>query len=217
MEKIAVYTGIFGDYDPYVEPEFGEDIDVFFLTDSYPKRVPSRAKVVILPTVLKDLTRNARLYKVMSHASPVQDYRLVVWIDGAIDAVDVDLRALVEKYTSDNDIALFRHQTIDCVYIGGNAAVLAGKEDPLVMVNHLTKLRKAGYPAAAGLGETNILIRRHNDTVRRFNELWWDEISSGSKRDQVSFNYCVNLACAKLAYINGKRQDYGFYVREHKK
>lgn len=216
MEKIAVYTGIFGGYDPYVEPDFGDGVDLFLLTDVVPKITPNRAKVFVVQDALAG-TRTARLHKVMSHVGPVQDYRLTVWMDGSIDAIDVDLRGLVEKYLADNDVAVFRHQTIDCVYVGGRAAVLCKKEDPAVMEDHLRRLTQAGHPPNAGLGETGIMLRKHSEKVRSFNELWWQAIASGSKRDQVSFNYCVNLAGLKLAYIDGKRQDYGFYVREHRR
>jgi len=217
MEKIAVYTGIFGRYDPYVEPDFGDDVDLFLLTDFPLGRAPRRTKVITIPSFFQaqDTTRTARLHKVMSHIGPVKDYRLVVWLDGSVDAIDVDLRELVERYLSDSDVAVFRHQTIDCVYEGARAAVACGKEDPAVMGKELKILLGAGHPRAAGLGETGILLRRHSDVIRSFNELWWSKISAGSKRDQVYFNYCVGQAGVKLAYIDGKRQDYGFYVREH--
>jgi len=32
-----------------------------------------------------------------------------------------------------------------------------------------------------------LIIRRHNELVKRFNERWWAEITRWSPRDQVSF------------------------------
>ncbi len=62
MEKIAVYTGIFGGYDPYVEPDFGDGVDLFLLTDVVPKITPNRAKVFVVQDALAG-TRTARLHK----------------------------------------------------------------------------------------------------------------------------------------------------------
>lgn len=217
MKKIAVYTGIFGGYDPYVEPDLGDDIDLFLITDVAPERKPRRAEVFLFPPSLQsqDKTRMARLQKVMSHVGPVQDYETVIWLDGSVDAVNVDIHKIAERYLSTADVAVFRHQTIDCVYEGARAAVDCGKEDPAVMWRELKILLGAGYPRSAGLGETGILFRKHSEKIRNFNELWWSKILLGSKRDQVYFNYCVSLVGVQLAYIDGKRQDYGFYVREH--
>ena len=45
------------------------------------------------------------------------------------------------------------------------------------------------FPERFGLRSAGIIIRRNNDNVRKFNELWWDEISKGSHRDQLSQMY----------------------------
>jgi hypothetical protein len=34
-----------------------------------------------------------------------------------------------------------------------------------------------------------VLLRRHTEAIRAFNEAWWDEIQRGSRRDQLSFAY----------------------------
>jgi len=211
--KVAVYTAIFGGYDPYIEPELDDRCDLFVFTDRPLKT--TRAKVIQVTPNPNDLTRSARMYKIMSHAGPVQDYSHVLWIDGSIDLVGVDVPKLAERFLENHDVAAFQHQTIHCVYEGGRAAVLCGKEDPAVMKEHLGKLTGMSYPPNTGLTETGILFRRHNDAVRRFNEAWWLEVQTGSKRDQVSFDYCVDRMGVRLLKIPGKRQDYGLFVREH--
>lgn len=213
MIKVAVYTAIFGFYDPYVEPDLDDRCDLFVFTDRPMKT--KRAKVIQVSPNKNDLTRACRMHKIMSHVGPVQDYSHVLWVDGSVDLIGVDVSGMAEKLLENNDIAAFRHQTIDCVYDGGRAAVLCNKEDPHVMNRHLQRLTTLGFPPKTGLTETGVMFRRHNATVRVFNDMWWKEVQEGSKRDQVSFDYCVGKTMARLLRIPGKRQDYGFFVREH--
>ena len=148
-------------------------------------------------------------------AREVTGYDASLWIDGSVDVVGANIQQLVESHLEGHDLALFRHPTIDCVYEGGRFAVRCGKEDPAVMEKHLDRLRAEKFPARAGLGETGVLFRRGSAKVTEFNELWWTQIRDGSRRDQVSFNYCVARLGLRLSYINGRRQDQGFFVREH--
>jgi len=44
------------------------------------------------------------------------------------------------------------------------------------------------FPSHAGLWETGVLLRKHNDReLVLLNELWWDIVKLYSKRDQLSF------------------------------
>lgn len=52
------------------------------------------------------------------------------------------------------------------------------------------KYRSEGFPENAEMVQTGIEVRRHNDpNLIKFNELWFDEVRTKSKRDQLSFNY----------------------------
>jgi hypothetical protein len=42
-----------------------------------------------------------------------------------------------------------------------------------------------------GLSETGMLARRHTAAVRAMNQTWWNEIVSGSVRDQLSFDVAM--------------------------
>lgn len=52
-------------------------------------------------------------------------------------------------------------------------------------------LRSEGYPENIGLTENGLLVRAHDETNEKLSELWWDLYCKGSRRDQLSFNYCV--------------------------
>jgi hypothetical protein len=48
-----------------------------------------------------------------------------------------------------------------------------------------------GYPKGKGLSETSAVLRKNTAKIVSFNEAWWSEISRGSRRDQLSFDFLV--------------------------
>lgn len=53
-------------------------------------------------------------------------------------------------------------------------------------------MKKAGFPEHYGLGENNILYRRHNEpALVRVMEDWWYFLENYSRRDQLSFVYVL--------------------------
>jgi len=225
--KIAVYTALFGAHDHYDRPKPG-DYDVFLATDfpgGPPRWFHGRANgfvpAVIPPDVSwgsLDDTRRARFWKLNSHlpCNPVHRYEYSLWVDAAFTLDKVDVPGLVKKYLAEADIAVCRHFMFSCTYEGGQFAIDCGKDDPGVVSSQLEKYRGRGYPANAGLAETGILLRRHTPKVAEFNAYWWRELASGSKRDQVSFNYCADTSGVRVAYFDGFRGDeLGFLYRGH--
>jgi len=227
--KAAVYTAIFGDYDAYKEPPAG-DYDLFLITDRPELYSPAHAQVIQVPESFDhrpdcdswsslDSTRRARFWKICSHlpCNPVSAYEYSLWLDASFELPTLDVQAMIKKYLNGAEVALPRHPWIDCIYWGGERAIELSKEDPTVIRAHLTRYRDAGYPAHRGLGETRILLRRHTPTIARFNEFWWNELRTGSKRDQVSFNYCIDTLRVPVAYFEKPRgEEFGFIVKPHR-
>ena len=73
-----------------------------------------------------------------------------------------------------------------------------------------------GYPANAGLSECCVLLRRHTDAIKDFNEAWWEEIRRGSRRDQLSFDYVARRCGLKYRYFPGSvEQPNSLFRRDH--
>ncbi len=144
-------------------------------------------------TEFSDPNRNAKIHKVNPHVYfPEAEYSL--WVDGTIEVVDpMDL--LIERYLEDADIALFKHYERNCAYSEAMVCGAMGLDDQEVMSKQMARYyMQEQYPIDNGLAECTIILRRHTPKIQKLNEMWWAEIQKGSRRDQLSFNYC----CWKL-------------------
>lgn len=87
------------------------------------------------------------------------------------------------------DVATFRHFCRECVYDEAIEIIQERLDDPELVLEQMKMLRVEGYPSLMGLSDTSVLIRRHTDEVSDFCATWWDIVSGGSRRDQLSFDY----------------------------
>jgi hypothetical protein len=67
--------------------------------------------------------------------------------------------------------------------------------------------RYENYPTGAGLAECPVILRRHTKGTELFNEIWWNEIETHSRRDQLSFNYVAWKLRIRYAVFPGKLND----------
>lgn len=147
-----------------------------------------------------DPNRVAKKYKVLPHKYfPDAEYSL--WIDGTIRVIR-PIQELIDEYLKDHDIALFSHYMRDCIYDEAMTCGSLALDDPEIISKQIAKYYvRENYPAHNGLAECTIILRRHTPKIAKLNELWWDEISNGSRRDQLSFNFCcwkLNIAYKKM-------------------
>jgi len=192
---VTVYTAIFNNYDyPRVPLIVNEDVShVCFSDTPYDTDV---WEVRVVPRTLTSARRENRLYKAMSHQF-LPSTRYSIYIDGNIQ-LNADPLHLIAKYLVNWPIALFDHPWNDCLYDEGEACANSKVDDPDVIRRQLQRYEGEGYPHRSGLAAGTIIIRDHSEEVILFNTLWWEEISNGSKRDQVSLNYA--LWRASLSY-----------------
>jgi hypothetical protein len=135
-----------------------------------------------------DPCRTAKFAKVMSHI--VDGNWLSVWIDGSITLnPNVLCYEALADYLGDCDIAVMLHPERSCVYEEAAECIRTCRDDSKVITDQVIRYSHEGYPSNASLSETGVIIRRHSKDVIRFNSYWWDEITRGSRRDQLSFPY----------------------------
>jgi len=138
----------------------------------------------IEPLGQSDARRICRRYKVLSHHYfPGED---TIWVDGRV-SLNVSVSQLVAKY--DGDLCARPHPSRTCIYDEGEVVKKQNYENAQIVDKQLARFREDGYPENNGLNETGILLRRATEEVKEFEMEWWSLISTGSKRDQLSFNY----------------------------
>lgn len=148
-----------------------------------------------------DPVRNAKKHKILPHIYfPDAEYSL--WIDGSI-TLKVPLEELIHKFLQNTDIAMFPHPYRDCLYDEAMACITFGLDDPDVIDSQINRYNLEGYLPHRGLFEATVILRRHTNEIRAFNETWWDEIVWGSRRDQISLPYVLHKTATDVTIMEG--------------
>jgi hypothetical protein len=189
-----IYTAIIGDYD--VDRN---DIPIF------------RNKIFI------DDKRTAGQYKILSHQY-IND-KVSIWIDGNIYLHSfITEEFLINKYLKNCDIAVLKHPIRNCIYREAIACQQYQLDDEELIQRQMIKYRIDGYPSNNGLAALPIIIRKHTKKIIELNNLWWSEVCSGSRRDQLSFDYVCWKLKIKYGIIDGGFPDNKlFHYNPHRK
>lgn len=222
LEKnsIVVYTAINGGYDDLKEqPETAKSENVEYVAFTDTETDSKTWQYNPICCEFRELNRNAKIHKVMPHLFfPEKEYSL--WLDGSVTIeFPFSIEKLIEIYLSDCDLAVFNHPDRNCIYQEANACIARKLDDPEVIRRQIQRYTQEGYPANHGLCECSVLLRRHTPKIQQFNEMWWEEIKNGSKRDQISFNYIVEKSGIKIRHFPGdlRKTNYLFKREGHKK
>lgn len=164
-----------------------------------------------------DATRSARRIKLLPHIFLDEfggDFSF--WIDGNVDIVG-DAYALADEFGTETFVG-FKHPYRNCIYEEAIACIEQHKEDPKRILDQMKTYRDEGYPRNRGLTETNVLLRKHQDSqIVRLMESWWREVSTRSSRDQLSLFYCLwkaNMNINTFGDTNARGSSEVFRVRE---
>lgn len=209
---ITVISAISGGYDTIWEDQVFTCPYVMFSdqqSDKWSVRKPFQ--------LFSDPNRNAKIPKILSHKFS-GEYSL--WIDGNISILR-DPNQLINEYLDGYDICFFKHPVRNCVYKELEELILLGLDDTNVMNNQIQRYIDGGYPQNNGLHAGSVILRRHTPQVIEFNNLWWSEVTTGSRRDQLSLDYCLWKTGLKPRHFDGYHQPhYGvselFVSRSHK-
>lgn len=193
MKDIVVYTVIFRGYDELRPPlVINKDVDYICFTDVPLPNIHPWQQCLVTPK--RDAPRRyAKMYKILSHQLfPQKQYTL--YHDGNIRLKTDPVEAL-DRWLTSYDMAVCQHQHRNCIYDEAECCLEGGPSyEPERIKAQMRKYRAEGYPEHNGLGTTTVILRRHTDEIREFNEAWWDEMVNHSVRGQLSFNY----VCWKL-------------------
>jgi hypothetical protein len=116
------------------------------------------------------------------------DYDYSIYIDGNLELCNHPYRLIMDCLEG-FDIATFKHPSRCCAFQEAEAVIRKELDEKKIVRNQLRRYKREGFPVAYGLGECCLLVRRHNQAIWDFGEKWWEEITNGSWRDQLSFDY----------------------------
>jgi len=118
-DKIAVYTGIFGDYDNVYTPKrCPKNIDYYFISDECPNGINPfcwiDAKKIIPDNIKSPIKRN-RYIKMHPHRFFPQ-YKYSIYIDGNFEILE-DISSFI--HINNSGISVFMHPRRECIFYEG--------------------------------------------------------------------------------------------------
>lgn len=209
--KLVVYTALFGNYDDLIEPkEKFEGCDFICFTDQ--KHLTSDIWEIRLIEE-SDLPPNMmnRKYKILPHLF-LSEYEWSLYVDANI-AILGNSMDLANKYLSMYDMAVPKHFARDCVYDEAKECVILGKTKYEETKKQMNTYEKEGFPKNFGLGENNMLFRKHNsEKVLKLMNEWWEELNTQTKRDQLSLAYVLWKNGEKFNFMDeSAREGKGYF------
>jgi len=104
------------------------------------------------------------------------------------------------------------HWGRDCAYEEAVGVANKDKDQLKNLLRIVRFLKQNEFPRHYGLYENNVIFRKHSDqTVIRFDELWWDLYNNYPQRDQLSHPYCYRACGLAFDYLLPKE----FCSRNH--
>ena len=201
--KKVIFTCITGGYDTLSEPikKYGR-FDYICFTDN-PNMTSTVWEIRQIPQELLNLdkTRQQRMIKLCPHKY-LPEYDLSVWADGNT-ALNFDFSSFINSFIdNDNCVYVKKHPVRVCAYQERMTCERMKKDDANVMKAQMERYKNEGFPEKYGLPETNFMVRFHNDPrCIKLMEAWANEVRNGSKRDQLSFSYCVWKTKVPIKYF----------------
>jgi hypothetical protein len=214
--KIVTYTAIIGDYDRLYEPYFNTpDVEMVCFTDNK-KLMSDNWRIVLVERMFDDPARCARYFKILSHRL-FPDATITIWVDGNLELLKALDLGMVNMLLTKSYIAAYPHDSRTCAYEEAKFCIERKLDDVEVIEGQMAGYRENGFPEKFGLAHTSFLVRRNVPAITVLNEAWWREIERGSKRDQLSFDYCRWELVATMGWIQGSIYDGAFFLRRKHK
>jgi hypothetical protein len=199
----VVYTALFGEYETLNEQICSnrDDIDFICFTDSV--LIESHTwKIVKVPTIGLDSTRESRRPKILAHEYLGADYDESIYIDNSVILI-MDPADIFERYLGEKDFVCFRHPWRICLYQEAEVIKKEGIDDRVLVERQTNYYHRMGYPYNNGLIAGTFLLRRHNsESVIRSMDFWFEQVLRYSKRDQMSFNFVAWVCRLKFDMLD---------------
>ena len=192
-KKIAIYTAICSGYDSIKLPNtLDSRFDYILFSD---KPAPDTGVWQVRPITYyhQDAARRARYVKTHPHLL-LDDYDIAIWIDAHIMILG-DIYPMVASFlASKSPVGAVPHPGRTSVYEELEACIQRKIDDAETMREQIARYRAAGFDHS-DLIETNLMMFcLPDERTRAFLDIWWREIDSHSKRDQLSVNYALEKA-----------------------
>lgn len=212
--RIAVYTCVTGGYEPRQDEQHFGGADFYYFTDGNITSFCDNLWIEKKATNLfSDPRRNARYHKLLSHEM-FPDYDYTIWIDGSV-ILKIPAEDLIHELGFFDVMTSF-HPNRKTIQEEAEECKRLNLDYPGKIDDHVKRILDDGFPDDVGLAETKVVVRKNNEAVKRFNELWFYKLATGSLRDQLTFPYAAWKTKINVKYMDpiSKQKDRFGFIKE---
>ena len=211
--KCCVYTCITGGYDSLKEIPYKNDALDYLCFTNNRSLMSETWKIVYVDEDLDNQLLQRKI-KILCHKY-LSDYDTSLYMDGKV-LIRKDVLGFIERNLKDDvELVGFKHPERDCIYEEIYFCILFGKETLSSGMRIYDMYRSEGYPDHFGLSETAILLRRHTDNVAALMEFWYYRLETYSRRDQLSFFYCLWKKPVKSVFLDDNIYENEFFATDY--
>jgi len=190
QNDVVIYTAIFGHCDR-LPPICTQDHGLEFVCFTDQEIKAPGWTIEHREPMFPDSNLSAKYFKLNPHIV-FPDRKFSLFVDGNTLFLG-RVRSFIDRWLSNQDFALWRHPDRDCVFNEAEAIILSGKAPAAEVAQQMGVYEKRGTPSKQGAYECSFIWRRHMDpSIRAFNEAWWQEVTTYTKRDQLSFYHLAH-------------------------
>jgi hypothetical protein len=188
--RIAVYTAVTNDYDQLLQPIVEDRRCDYIAFVDRPHSAGSIWQQRPLPRTSLDPVRLAKIPKILPHRV-LPEYRYSVWVDANVLLMG-HIGDLVDQL-QDESIGVFSHpEGRPDVLEEVTVCIDRRKDDPKILSAQAHHYKTNGFDLHSKVFDCGILIREHYKwPAMEIMEEWWRQVSTWSRRDQVSFPYAL--------------------------
>lgn len=221
--KTILYTAHIGNYDIIEPPKYlaiNQDVHlILFTTDKNFKSDIWDVRYVDRPEDIDpDPQRVARYFKLQPH-KVLPPHDINIWFDSCLSLKIVQYKKFVDENLLNRglDMVAYNHPRRVCLYDEADACMSQGLDNGITIKRQMKRYRKEIFPVRFGLYDTGILIRRNTPEMIKFQDLWFEELRTGSKRDQLSHSYALWKTGIRISsFIKGTSKGHSPYLKKRK-
>ena len=209
--KIVFYTAILGNYDTLLIPDFIHNEVTYVCFSDKPLNDYGIWNIRQPPYFHQDSTRIARYIKLHPHLL-FPEYEVAVWLDANIFFHGHIMHYIQRLYKRGSNFGTIAHTRRNCFYEEAEQCKRLLKDDSDLINRQVAYYQKNGLEKKQGLFETNFMITCLTDAaVQQAFQLWWEQIESFSRRDQLGLPWVLKQTAIPVAKLLPE----GFSVHTH--
>lgn len=202
----VVYTAIFDNYDVLVDPRNpSKNIEYICFTDDKTKIESEVWETIIVEDLDFSANLKNRIIKIKPHRF-LTDCEESLYVDGNI-FLKGDIEDIFQKY-SDEKMVVPSHPVRDCIYEEAEVLKNTDKANNDKIEEQMKRYREEEFPQHYGLSANRVIYRKHEqDEIIDLMNKWWNELSKGAKRDQLSLSYVAWKREFRLEFMEESPSD----------